>query len=130
MSETSNLFDLYLIFKESEMFADLDEEALLSFLQLCHRSHYPGSSVILKEGADIPFVYAFLDGIPTSLKASGCIPFFWGLEALVAPQSNSFDLIAPPEGTQLLLFSVPRLIAFLNETPDILISLLKQTTST
>lgn len=130
MNEASKPFDLYMIFKNSEMFADLDEEALLSFLQLCHWSYYPGSSVILKEGADIPFIYAFLDGTPTPLKAPDCIPYFWGLEALVAPQSNPFDLIAPPEGTQLLLFSVPRLIAFLNEAPDILISLLKQSTRT
>lgn len=128
MSETSKLFDLYLIFKESEIFADLDEEVLLSFLQLCRRIHYPGSSVILKEGADIHFVYAFLDGMPATLKATGHIPVFWGLEALVAPQSNPFDLVSPPEGTQALVFSVPRLIAFLNEAPDVLISLLKQTT--
>jgi hypothetical protein len=129
MSQTSDLLDFYLIFKSSDAFADLDEAVLLSFLQLCRRIDYPGSSMILTKGSDIRYIYAFLEGVPATVKASGCKPVFWGLEALIAPHSASSDLAAAPEGTRAVVFSVPKLIAFLNEAPDVLIGLLKQTTN-
>ena len=130
MSDSNELIDLYLSFKESAAFTDLDEEALLSFLQLGRKIDYPGGSMILKEGSEIRYVYAFLKGGPIKLKRNGDRPVFWGIEALAAPTVNPSDLVAPPEGTRALVFSVSRLIAFLNEAPDVLISLIKQTTKT
>ena len=130
MSDSTVLIDLYLSFKRSAVFAALDEEVLLSFLQLGRKIDYPGGSMILKKGSDIRHVYAFLKGEPVVLKGNWNRPVFWGLEALVAPQTNPSDLVALPEGTQALVFSVPQLIAFLNEAPDVLISLIKQTTKT
>ena len=130
MSESTQLLDQYLIFKESEVFATLDEESLLAFLQLGRTIKYSGYSLILKEGTDMRYVFAFLEGAPQTVESSRRGPAFWGLKALVTPCTNPTDLISPPEGTLALVFPMSRLIAFLNEAPDVLIGLLKQTTWT
>ena len=130
MSESTQLLDQYLIFKESEVFAALDEESLLAFLQLGRTIKYSGHSLILKEGTEMRYVFAFLEGLPLTVELNRRGPAFWGLEALVTPYTNPSDLVAPSGGTRALVFPVPRLIAFLNEAPDVLIGLLKQTTKT
>ena len=130
MNNSPDLIDLYLRFKEYPSFVGLEEEVLLSFLQLGRVVDYPGDSVILAKGSDIRYIYALLEGEPVAIEGNPEKPVFWGLEALVAPQTNISELLASPEGTRVLVFPVARLIAFLNEAPDVLIALIKQTTKT
>ena len=130
MNNSPELIDLYLRFKEAPSFVGLEEEILLPFLQLGRVVDYPGDSVILPKGSDIRYIYTFLEGEPVAFEENLGKPVFWGLKALVAPQTNTSELVAPPEGSRVLVFPVARLIAFLNEAPDLLIALIKQTTKT
>jgi len=129
MKESSELFELYLMLRPAAWAQELDEGILLSFLEIGRDIHYCASKTILEQGIEIPYVFLFLAGPPKGIGDRNTCPKFWGLQALNAPYEAPLTLVAPEQGTRALIFPISKMIAFLNEAPDLLIALLQTETA-
>jgi len=126
MKEPLALLDLFLTLRESSNWAkELDEGLLLSFLQIGKQVYFDAGVTLVEANSEISYLYLFLSGVPSELGSESNVPFFWGLSALSTPFYFHAKLVAPENGTQVYLFPIRRLIAFLNEAPDLLIALIR-----
>jgi hypothetical protein len=127
MKSSFDILEVFHVFRQCTDFDRLDDRTLLALIQLGQPAFFPSSTTIVEQANEVGHVYAWLDKIPCPLDPTMPTPCFWGLEALTGSFCSPITLTAPPDaGIHGLLFPSPRLIAVLNDAPEMLLCMIDQ----